>query len=299
MEILIAAAISVVLAGMLLALTASALDLWRGVRSDVVTAAQAAQALDVISADLQAAIIREETATLACDLVTASTEAARHGWFTSGMRKPEGASVLIPGDWDSSAYHSARFGVGGAWLRFVTTKIDTHADARRASSPAVVSYQIVRRKVGEEPRYVLCRSIVRTGASASGAPGTFEAGHDVDAAPYNTASATAGDPGSVLTPSAIDILASDVVDFGIVLWLRDGPRLRADFPKGTGTRYRSSGNTQPVAADVVIRILDSKGARAIASLEATAPGRESDAWWRIAEQHSKTFVRRVAIERVR
>lgn len=300
LELLLAATISVVVAGMLLALTSNALDLWRRARSDAVAATQAAQALDFIAADLQSAILLDGVPTFACDIMAEIPVLEQHGWNTRGIRAPVGADDFHFLDAAGKTnLHEARFGVGGVWLRFLSTKADTHADARRASAPAVVSYQLRRRSAVAGARYELCRSLVRTGASAGGAPGTFESGYDVTAAAYAAPSTVAGDPGTVTSPSAIDVLASDVIDFGVVIYSRaaNGDLVR-EFPRASPTQNFRAGETRrPAVVDVIVRTLTAEGSQALAHLESSsspAAGR----WQSVAQKHSRLFVRRIEIKRL-
>ena len=129
--------------------------------------------------------------------------------------------------------------MAGVWLRFFTTKPDTNASADDLSAPVAVGYQLIRQHVtssaASEQRYLLFRSEVRRTRTSGGAPGTFEAGYNLDpaaspATPYLSPNATAGDPGNLLRAPLGSVLADNVIDFGVRLYVREAGGLRLIFP---------------------------------------------------------------------
>jgi hypothetical protein len=206
----------------------------------------------------------------------------------------------------------ARFGLSGAWLRFVTTNVETDG-----SLPVAVSYQIARRPVSgailaanpAEVRYTLFRSAVSTA-------GTFSTGNDVTVPGYGSTSATPANsrnPRTLMNPNSVDALATNAVDFGVWLYVRDegSGNLRRIYPADNDDLTHAARDLGaapdarrfPEVADVMVRILSDRGAMLLAEMEngsghvTRPPGYASDAewWWGIVETHSRVHVRRIAL----
>ncbi|HET7535865.1 MAG TPA: type II secretion system protein [Candidatus Didemnitutus sp.] len=310
LELLVAVAITVVMAGMVLSVTTGTVALWRRTQSRLEATAQARLALDFIERDIQAAILRRDAgAWLASDILGGSPDIVAHGWFTAGTIKPSGTESqrLVPAD-APARIEQARFGMSGCWLRLFTTKIDDNSTDRTLSAPSVVSYQIERKRVGTdntEARYRLYRSEVRQEATSGGRPGSFQSGIDLTAGNYATASGTPGDTGTVITPASGDVLADNVVDFGVWFYVRNsGGTLQRVYPaNATDFTYRSpNAGVIPEAADVVLRILSREGVTELNALEMgrlTRPAsyaNDAEWWWGVVEAHSSVFVRRIEVK---
>jgi hypothetical protein len=328
----VAAALTAVLAGAVLATVIAVLHQGDRVAGAFGTSAQAHLVLDALEQDLQGAIFRPGRGVgLAATVLPDTT--------LSGVWKAAAiAEHAKPGNTHPRSLHlgapdiaDTRFGVAGVWLRFVTIKQDSGASAADLSAPVAVGYQLVRRNVTSsataDPRYQLFRAEVRRAKTAGGAPGTFEAGYDLDpaaspATAYLTPSGTTGDPGNLLRPPLGCALADNIIDFGLRLHVREGGSLRLIFPAavdGTPTTASppaaetvhlaggaagSNGDRYseafPEVIDVMIRVLDSEGARRIAAYEdgrlnpppGTDPG---DYWWTLAEANSAVFTRRIVM----
>lgn len=311
LELLVATAIALALAGLMLSIATGVMAQWRRDRALGDQAIVASQALDAIERDLQAAVRSETDGCFAADIVSDTSGLANHGWLVSARMKPSGtSSVRLPAD-VSQWMTDARFGLSGSWLRFVTTNVESGG-----SLPTTVAYQLVRRPVSGNPvaanpapvRYGLYRSVV----SASE---TFSAGYDVTSSAYASASNT---PSSALStafrqarnvtnPSHANLMAPNVVDFGCGLYVRAStgePRLIHPQPSsGLSYRFRSGRPDAafPEIVDVWVRVLSEEGAAAVASIEGgrrqRPPSFGSDAewWWATVEMHSRVFVRRVEI----
>ena len=239
-ELLMAAAITAVLAGLALAAVSSVMNHWSRSTGRLGVAAQADWIFDQLAQDLQGAIFRTDGNIWLASTVLPDT--SRSGqWRTAAA-----AAQDKPGNTDPRTLNlreprleEARFGVAGVWLRFFTTKPDTNASATELSAPVAVGYQIIRQNVTSsatsEQRYLLFRAEVRRTRTAGGAPGSFEAGYNLDpvagpATPYMTPSAIAGDPGNLIRPPLGSVLADNVIDFGVRLYRREGGSLRLIFP---------------------------------------------------------------------
>ncbi len=310
LELLVAAAITLVLAGIMLSVTAGALAAWRRAQGAPDNSAAANLALDLLERDLQSALLRNDTHVwLASDVINSPAQVATHGWFVAGSIKPAGtqSQQLLPTG-PAPQVEDARFGLSGCWLRFFTGKPDTNGTGRDLSAPSAVGYQILRRRIGAtggEARYRLYRADVRQTASSSGRPGTFQSGYDITLGNYAAASTTQGDAGTVLTPALADALADNVVDFGLWFYVRTpGGDLRRVYPATNADlswRVPQAGMV-PQVADVMLRVLTQDGATQINAIESglvTRPAiyaTDADWWWAIALANSSVFTRRIELK---
>jgi prepilin-type N-terminal cleavage/methylation domain-containing protein len=318
LELLVAVTITLLLAGLMLTVVTNTLNLWQRTQNNFTGNSQAALALDLIERDLQAAVFRKDNLTwLAVDVLNAPTSLTTHGWLTPVTMKP-GTGVsqrLLPDTDDGSApaISGARFGLSGAWWRFITTNVETNG-----SLPVAVSYQIARRPVSgsvaatnpAEVRYTLFRSVVSVG-------NTFATGNDVTVSGYGSTSTTplaSRNPKTLTNPNSQDALATNVVDFGVWLYVRDETTggLRRIYPADNSDLSHSArdagsaadANRFPAVAEVLVRILSDQGATLLGEIESGGghlvrpPEYVTDAdwWWGMVEMHSRVYVRRVAIK---
>lgn len=321
LELLVALVITLMLAAVMLAVTTGTLNLWHRTQDNAAVSAQARLALDMLERDLQAALHRRDgtgTTWLAADVINDPARLTTHGWRITAFMKPAGAESrrLVPDPRDGlvPAIVGARFGLSGAWLRFITTNIDAGG-----SVPVAVSYQVVRRPVSgssadpanpADIRYSLFRSAVTAEA-------TLAAGYSVTAPAY--ASNAAVPPVARSAPTLTnphttsDALATNVVDFGIWLHVRDNSGvLRRTYPADNADASHATSDAvnpaesgrYPEVADVMVRILTDEGARLLEAMEKadgsiTRPGNHaSDAgwWWGVVEANSRVFTRRVEVK---
>ncbi|MDD2765678.1 MAG: hypothetical protein PHE83_17080 [Opitutaceae bacterium] len=340
-ELLVAAALTALLAALVLAAVSGLLNQWNRATGRLGAAAQARLVLDQLDQDLQGAILRTDG-----DVWLAVT--VLPGTGLSGQWKPAAvAAQAKPGNTHPRTLNlaaplleEARFGVAGVWLRYFTTKPDTNADAAELSAPVAVGWQIIRRNVtansASPQRYLLFRAEVRRTRTPGGAPGTFEAGYNLDpaaepATPYMNANGTAGDPGNLLRPPLGAAFADHVIDFGVRLFVREPGGLRLIFPAqpaaenaapaggvlsaaappsletqhlacsvtpAAGDYYR---HAFPDVIDVMLRVLTEEGARTIAACESgrlQPPGgvAAGDYWWTLAEANSYVFTARIFLQ---
>ena len=318
LELLVAVAITLVLAGVMLAVITSTLDLWQRTQHKFASSTQAKLVLDLIERDLQAAIFRQDGATWMVTTVSnAVPPLTVHGWLLMPKMKPSTVESLrlIPdfGGGITPQLRDARFGVSGAWLRFVTTNLESDGGL-----PAAVSYQIARRPVSgavsaanpADVRYSLFRSVVNTA-------GTFSSGYDLLATGYGSTSVTpAGsrNPKTLTNPNSSDVLATNAVDFGVWFYVRDNVSgaLRRIFPsdgsdlihEARGVGVIADGNRMPQVADIMIRCMSDEGAAMLSEMEnegghlsRPAEFTSDDAWWwGVVEKHSTVYVRRIELK---
>ena len=339
-EVLVAAALTAVLAAVALAAVSGVLSHWNRTAGRLATAAEARLVLEQLAQDLQGAIFRSDGNIWLVVTIAADTNLSGQ-WRAAGRPAQAKPGNTHPGTLALAApsIEEARFGVAGVSLRFFTTKLDTNTGAADLSAPVAVGYQIIRQNVTasttSEQRYMLFRAEVRRTRTAGGAAGTFEAGYNLDpaavlATAYMAPSGTAGDPGNLIRPPLGSVLADNVIDFGVRLYLREGGDLRLVFPAAPATAggmpvggaftnatppasetRHLAVSTGPAADDyyrhafpdvveAMIRVLDEEGARLLAAYEAgrfqpPAGITPADYWWALAEAHSQVFTRRIAI----
>jgi type II secretory pathway pseudopilin PulG len=318
LELLVAMTITLILAALMLTIVTNTLALWQRTQSSFTASSQATIALDMIERDLQAAVFHRDGKTwLALDVINNPPALVPHGWLILATMKPATAESqrLLPdlGAGATPSIGDARFGLSGSWFRFVTTNIESDG-----SLPVVVSYQITRRPVSgavaatnpAEIRYTLFRSAVSTA-------GTFSTGYDLIVPGYGSTSSTPSssrNPKTLMNPNSSDALATNVVDFGVWLYVREEVTggLRRIFPTDNGDLTHAAREVGAVAdasrfpevADVMVRILSDEGAALLAEVEnsgghITRPANfASDAewWWGIVETYSKVYVRRIAVK---
>lgn len=314
-EVLVASAITVMLAALVLGVITSTLRFWTRAQARFASDVEAMLVLDQLERDLQAACGQDSGRTwLAADVTDSSATLAKHGWLISGGMKPAGgvSQRLVPAATGSAApsISEARFGLSGVWLRLLTTNVETRTDTNPGSLPVVVAYQICRRPVSGDVtvnsaapvRYALFRSAVKSDE-------TFASGLDVTAGGY--ASASTVPTGSrraptVMNPAKVDVLATGVVDFGIWLYRRGaGGELVRLFPASPvhGSYSISGSANAPIVADVMLRVLTEEGSRLVGAIESGTAGlvrpvehgSDDEWWWGTAVAHSRVYVRRIEI----
>ena len=319
LELLVAAVITLLLAGIMLSVTTGTLTLWHRTQDNFSSSTQARLALDLLERDLQAGVFRADGVNtwLAVDVITTPPALLNHGWQSASLMKPVTAESqrVLPASVNglNPVLTDARFGLAGAWLRFITTNVEANG-----SLPCAVSYQIARRPVSgpnnsttnpAQVRYTFFRSAVA-------ADTTFATGYDVIAAAYGSSSSApsvARSASTLTNPPLSDALAVNVVDFGVWLYVRDSSgALRRIFPTDNSDlshAARDAGsagdaNRYPEVTDVMLRILTDEGARLIDAMEqgngaiTRPPEFTSDAewWWAVVEANSRSYTRRIEIK---
>jgi hypothetical protein len=352
-ELLVAISVTAIMVTLMVNISINLLKAWSFTSGQLTAGNQARIALDYLSQDLQSAVIKRDgnvwlAATVQRNPPAAAGDASIGGLFeadwdnASPNRKPDGGGAVdddnsldlagtLPADVaDQGKIESVRFGRGGVWLRLFTTPPDTNTTPATTSAPRAVSYQLSRGRIGpntDEYFYALFRSEVPPDA-------TFAAGYDITSA--STYDVAGGAPANVIRqPGINDIIANNVVDFGVRLYERNAagtlfevfpvrrdPAVAPPHPVATAapltylgttltTPYGRFGNNAgtnltpgiPVVAEVMVRILTPEGQRLLAAFEGDTnnltnipDGLSADAyWWQIVEAHSRVYSRRVEI----
>ena len=319
LELLVAAAITLLLAGLMLAITTGTLKLWHRTQDSFSSSTQARLALDLLERDLQAGVFRADGVKtwLTVDVTNSAVSLLNHGWQSAAFMKPATSESqrVLPASINGldPVLTDARFGLSGAWLRFITTQVETSG-----SLPSAVSYQIARRPVSgpnnsptnpAQVRYTCFRSAVAADA-------TFVTGYDVIAVAYGSSTSAPSVSRSAATltnPPLSDALAVNVVDFGVWLYVRESTgALRRIFPADNSDLIHaardagsaSDANRYPAVAEVMLRILTDEGARLIDAMEQgsggitrpTAFATDAEWWWAVTEANSRVYTRRVEIK---
>jgi len=296
LELLVATALTVLITVTAAGVIASAFTQWNRTQGLLTTNAQAREVLDRLEQDLQGALYRDDGQ--AWLLATIQGETSASGVWVNGT-KPIAAS-LHPA---AERLADSRFGVAGTWLRFFTTAQSAQLATPAPGVPVAVSYQIVRRApTPSSPRcdYLFYRAEVPPAES-------FESGYDLTSGAYTTGSDATGAAGNVTRPAFGQLLATNVIDFGVRFYacLPDGSSgervLEPIFPRPAAELEFSaqssatvdSAHCFPAVVDVFLRVLTEKGARQIAALET---GRISGDWWGMAETNSRVFLRRIKLK---
>lgn len=314
-ELLVAAVITLILVGVILGVTTGVLNLWRRTQGGFATGTEAKLALDLLERDLQAAVWRRDSnAWLAVTVVNDAGGLANRGWLTTGtLMKPAGSESqrLLPdaGVAGEMRISDARFGLSGVWLRFIAANVESSG-----SLPVATAYQMARRPLtgsvnASNPaplRYTLFRSAGR-------ALDTLTNGHNITSSAYASTSNSPGsqrDASTIANPVTADALATNVIDLGIWLYIREtNGALRRIFPATNGDlSHVVMGNStadvsrMPEVADVMLRVLTEDGAAQIEAIETgrvmrpSQHGNDAEWWWAVAEANSRVFVRRVELK---
>lgn len=288
-ELLVAISITVVMTGMVIVITTESLGFWNRTQSHTTTLAQAQMALDQLEHDLQGAIQRKvDEPWISVKQENALVELEKRGWVVFDDAKIKPNTKPADEDDNTTLISERSFGRGGLWLRFFTT--DISSDGGR---PVAVSYQINRRVAGsadaathpQSVRYLLMRSEMNNDASLI----------------EMTAMKSSYNWGTTLQmPEMSDVLALNVVDFGIWFYHRDGSGKIKRIPANAPPYYLPQNDAIPTEADLMVRILSDKGATLVSNIENELVKKkppefatDADWWWSIVKANSQVYVRHV------
>lgn len=287
-ELLVAMVVALMLVGLLLSVTNNLLGTWQRTQGNATTAIAAKLALDQLERDLQSAIVRDDGNQWIDARILGTNDLAAHGWKLDDAQllKPDTVSMDVLAA-RAPGIASAKFGRSGIWLRFVASEYDSKTGA---SAPRAIAYQIARlgisNSTGSPVRYSLFRTIMS-------AQKTF------DGVLENVFSASA--PAELIQPSRDEVIANNVVDFGVWISKREPDGVETSLYPTTGNTREISGNVDRGVIWIMIRILTEEGA---AQLEAMENGNVlkptdltmADWWWKEVESHSHVFTRRIELK---
>lgn len=294
-ELSMALSITAILALVTFQFMDSLISVWHQTDKSISIESESRLALNQIEEDLEAAFFAEGNgAMLAVDALFNDGNSGR--WDPPGKNARPGTNSFDP------TIH--RYGWAGSWLRFFTADPSLNA----------VGYQVVRSPQmtdATDAGYHLFRGSVR-------GDHTVAEGLDITAGEYgdNTEAQILSNPVEVIAPRKENIIASNVVDFGVRLYVYekgadfDGvpEGMRLIFPADTSgnlvdtdvehhaTTSLSSTPSElyPDAVEVYLRILDKDGAGLIYDLEEY--GSSNAEWNQIVADHSRLYSRFIKIK---
>lgn len=279
-ELLVATVITAVLAGIIVAIVSNVSNFWGRTSGRLSTEAQARHILDQLTLDLGGAQFRDDgNVWMAADVLTGATGGATGLWQAAAANpKPTGTGTNGSIAMTTPSIADARFGPGGVWLRFFTTKRGSNVAASPAtlSAPVAVGYQIIRRfstaTNATKTAYLFHRAEARA-ANVGGRQGVLDYGYSITAAGYTTSTvstnngATTGDPRSIQVPGSRtnfdSVIGENVIDFGVRCYVREvvpsdpadptsvpTTRLRLIFPAGDDTGALTNSTSAPLRAQL-------------------------------------------------
>lgn len=296
LELLVASAVSIILLGLFLMVSANILDVWGQSRDNLSSNAKARIILETLSRDLESAIIRNSSDVwLACDLLEDTRKSGN--WEIGVKEKPTGAeSVKIDFEDPDSRTSDFRFGVAGSWLRFFGSPVDA-SDTKSAGDINAIAYQIIRRKPHSlsselDEGYNLYRSVVSSYETNEEIK--EDGGYFID---QFEGESYEGHAGEIISPNArSSLLARDIVDLGFVFYQKDSSgQNKILFPIQGGKKiFRVPADGIPTSAQVFARILDEEGVKQISAYErGLVPTIDPDFWWNTVTQFSTVYTKRV------
>lgn len=309
-ELLVAVGVTALMVSLMLTIVVNVLSGWSKSSGTLSSGNQARTLMDLVSQDLQSAIMRRDGNVW---MVATVQDTATGGDWASGLKPtgtasssmaPTGSRYIpaLPSPITSSPadLDSYRFGQGGVWLRFFSTVSDVNTSVATISAPRAISYKIVRQSVASgsnEKRYMFYRSELPSNT-------TFATGYNLFDAAYYTGAASV-----IKTPATTALVANNVVDFGVRFFkLNSASQLIPIFPDSSDVCFAVTSDTTkvgggvestpkqdfPVAAEIFVRILTDEGANKIANLENGISTTET--WWDIVLANSRVYTRRVEIK---
>jgi prepilin-type N-terminal cleavage/methylation domain-containing protein len=306
-ELLVAVAVTALMVSLMLIIVVNVLNGWNKSSGTLSSGNQARTVMDLITSDLQSAILRRDNNVW----LVATVQASAPSEWTGGS-KPTGTATSATDSTGSlyipvfptpltnplTSIEDYRFGKGGMWLRFFSTVPDsnTPGDLTKLSAPRAVSYKIVRQNVtssGSESRYMLYRSELDPQV-------TFTTGYNLFGNAYYS--------GVIKTPVQSSLVANNVVDFGVRFLKPDASnKLVPIFPNSSDVSFAATSDLTkqgsgvdstpkrdfPTAADVFVRVLTDEGATKISNFETTPT---TETWWDIVLANSRVYSRRIEIK---
>lgn len=285
-ELLVSVGVTVLLVSLMLGIVTNITSGWNRASGSLEGGNQARLLLDQMTSDLQASILRRDTNVW----LAASVQASGPGW-TGG-----GSNIFSIPAGTKPKLEDYRFGPYGVWLRFFSSVPGTNTanDLTTLSAPRAVAYQIKRVPIvanSSEIHYQMFRSEVAPDV-------TFRVGYNLFDAKYNTTD----DNGSlsIRTPSLSNVIANNVVDFGVRIY--EGTTLK--FPASATDSYLSTTDTTkgsnlgyPDSVEIFVRILSAEGAQQLALFENPPSGyTPTGTWWDVVQANSRVYTRRVDLK---
>jgi len=233
LELMVAVAVTALLAGILLKVSTQVLETQRLATGDLETNQVAQFVLDRIQEDLQCAVYRNDGNTwMAISILDNEENSGQWRGADEGrddIGKPIEESLrLIGSHWPEEEsldeeeldhlgqgpFEKSRFGVAGAWLRFFTQAPELDQNATNTGGARAISYQIIRHGLTASSTSSVRYQLFRSDVSARN---TFEAGYDLhpDAIGYNeNAEKSSLDPINPESPRVASTIINPIIPLG-------------------------------------------------------------------------------------
>ena len=292
LELIVAMGITALIGYFILSIGQDFVSVWEDVGDSVARETEARSALDAIARDFESAFFREGSEVMfAVDSLDDDSNA--------GAKWEDGAAERPSSDGSDPEVHE--YGWTGSWVRLFSASPSLNA----------VGYQIVRSTIKDgvgTPRYMLYRNVeLHKNTVANAESG---AGYDLSHSVYTN-------NGYIGGMTRENILAVNVIDFGVRLYIRDlGDPSDEDAPDGLRLIFPADGSSElvtsvsnlshaartfegttygqryPDVVEVFLRVLSDEGADLISDMEEA--GANAD-WEEVAERHSKLYRRYIVI----
>lgn len=306
-ELLVATAVTAIIVGLMITMVNNLLTAYNRSSGALAAQSQAGFVLDQLATEVESMVLRNTDDVMLAATIRHGADAPS-GFEWSESDKPSGNDSLVVQSVSGAArfdaldpIESQRFGQGGVFLRYFTSApslTDDDDEGVRA-----VGYRLeldgVTSATDAPLQYMLYRGEIPARA-------TFEAGYDLDpdAGDYteDEVGTTDSAPNTLLDPTEANIIAGNVVDFGVRFFeISEAP---ANFKQrgllfpldSSDVEYLAAGSgaeEYPRAIEVMLRILTPEGERLLEALrEGNLTGRT---WWEIVDQNSEVFSRVINI----
>ncbi len=294
-ELIAALSITVLIGYFFISIGGDFVDTWDHVGDSVARETEARSALDTIARDLESAFFRDGSDIMfAVDGLSDNTNAGAK-WESGAAERPSGTG------YDPTNH---QYGWAGCWVRLISASPSLNA----------VGYQIIRSTIKDgvgTPRYMLYRNVVLHENLVANAETSI--GYDLSDLAYTS-------NGDVVTPSRSNILAMNVVDFGVRLYIYDasggGDPSGDDAPDGLRLIFPADGSSElvsdvsgmshaastfagtnysqryPDVVEVFVRVLSEDGAGQLSEIEEAG---DNTRWQEIVDNHSRLYRRYVTI----
>jgi len=299
-EMVVALAVTAVIGYFFISIGRDFVRAWDNFGDAVSRETEARAALDLIAKDFESAYFREGSSHMLAVDVLPDNGNASADWEVGPAERPTSSGF-------DTVNHE--YGWAGCWVRLFTTTPSLNA----------VGYQIIRSTIRDNlgtPRYMLYRNTTLTRDVISNIENGF-----ADALDLTGSNALYDVSGGVVNPKRSNILAVNVVDFGVRLYIYEpnptsdpsdvdaSEGLRLIFPADESSRlqspipnngqHRSStfvgtaySDRYPDVVEVFMRILNENGAQALSAMEESGSNAQ---WEEIVANNSKLYRRYIVV----
>ncbi|MGE9289860.1 MAG: PulJ/GspJ family protein [Puniceicoccales bacterium] len=306
-ELLVASGVTAIIVGLMITMVSNLLTAYNRSSGALSAQSQAGLVLDQLTSELESIVLRNSD-----DVMFKVDQVGTLAG--SGKSSPAGielASGAFGDDWEDLPIENYRFGEGGLWLKFFTSAPSLTDDP----TPGVraMGYRIDFNPVAQgssESSFMLYRTQIP-------AEVTFDWGYDLDdiypsadtySYSYEDSDGVAvtvtgeenglKDPNPALSELSQQIIADNVVDFGVRLFtLNDQRQRELVFPLDANDSYSASSDSTtdsyPEVVEVMVRILTPEGRRLIDAMRDNLL--QGQNWWDVVDRNSEVYSRVIKI----